>query len=125
VALVASPRGSNTGAQLGVAGAIGRKWANKHIDTAETTGLAVHRNVAVALTRSRLLTLKVSISMMGAVKDVQEITSAVPLTAVDAIHSKWNVLTITVGGTPIKLEAHPGASKEFATAFGDLKTAVR
>jgi hypothetical protein len=123
-ALVASPRGSNTALQVGAAGAIGRKWANKHVGAADASGIEIHRNMVVALTQTRLLTMKVTISMMGAVKEVKEISSSVPLNAVDSIESKWNVLTITVGGTPIKLEAHPGRSKEFATVFRDLKTAV-
>jgi hypothetical protein len=124
-ALVASPRGAQTAAQLGAAGAIGRKWTGKHVNAAETTGLVIHRNVGIAVTRSRLLTLDVSISMMGAVKDVKEIASAVPLSEISSIKSKWNVLTITTaGGSEIKLEANPGRSKEFAAAFGDLKASV-
>jgi hypothetical protein len=123
-ALVASPRGSNTAAQLGVAGAIGNKWAGKHKDAADASGLEIHRNMVVALTRTRLLTMKVTISMMGAVKEVTEISSSLPISAVDTIESKWNVLTITIAGTPIKLEANPGRSKEFAGVFDDLKTAV-
>jgi hypothetical protein len=123
-ALVASPRGSNTGAQPGVAGAIGNRWAKKHMDAADASGLQINRNMAVALTRTRLLTMKLAISMMGAVKEVTEISSSVPISAVDAIASKWNVLTITIGGTPIKLEANPGRSKEFAGAFEELKAAV-
>lgn len=123
-ALVASPRGSNTAAQIGVAGAIGRKWANKHVGAADASGIEVHRNMVVALTQTRLLTMKVTISLMGAIKEVKEISSSVPLSEIDAIDSKWNVLTITVGGTPIKLEAHPGRSKEFAALFGELKSAV-
>jgi hypothetical protein len=124
-ALVASPRGANTAAQLGAAGMIGSKWAGKHTNAAEASGLAIHRNTGIAITRSRLLTLNVSISMMGAVKDVKEITSAVPLSEISSITSKWNVLTLTTSaGTEIKLEANPARSKEFATAFEDLKASV-
>jgi hypothetical protein len=122
-ALVASPRGSQTATQVGVVGAIGRNWSRKHVGAAESTGLEVHRNMVVALTPSRLVTMRVTISMMGAIKEIQEISSSVPLGAIGAVESKWNVLTITVHGTAIKLEAHPGRSKEFAMSFAELTAA--
>jgi hypothetical protein len=65
-----------------------KKWAGKHVNAAEATGLEIRRNMGIGITRSRLLTIT------------------------------------TATGTEIKLEANPGRSKEFVTAFEDLKASI-
>ena len=121
-ALVVSPRGSSTAAAPGLApGEIGRRWSNKNKAAAEQVGLVVKRSSGLALTNRRLLTLDLGISLTGAVKDVKGMLSEVPLERVDEVKSKWNVLTISVGGAPFKLECKPPAAKAFASAFAAAK----
>ena len=122
-ALVVSPRGSSTAAAPGLApGEIGRRWRNKNKATAEQVGLIVKRNSGLALTNRRLLTLGLATSLTGGIKEVKGILSEVPLDQVDELKSKWNVLTISVGGAQFKLECKPPAAKAFATAFAAAKT---
>lgn len=124
-ALVVSPRGSSTAAAPGLApGEIGRRWSNKNKAAAERVGLIVGRSSGLALTNRRLLTLDLAISLTGAIKQVNGILSEVPLEQVDEVKSKWNVLTISVGGTQFRLEGKPPAAKALATAFAGAKATV-
>ena len=124
-ALVVSPRGSSTAAAPGLApGEIGRRWSNKNKGAAEQVGLIVQRNSGLALTNRRLLTLGLGISFTGGIKEVNGILSEVPLERVDEVKSKWNVLTISVGGAQFKLECKPPAAKALATAFAGAKATV-
>lgn len=124
-ALVVSPRGSSTAAAPGLApGEIGRRWSNKNKAAAEQVGLIVKRSSGLALTNRRLLTLGLTISLTGGIKEVNGILSEVPLEQVDEVKSKWNVLTITVGDAQFKLECKPPAAKALASAFATAKAAA-
>lgn len=121
-ALVVSPRGTSTAMAAGLGPSeIGRKWSNKHREGAASAGLVVKRSSGLALTNERLLTLDLEISFTGSVKQVKELLSEVPLDEVAEVKSKWNVLTVTAGGSQFKLECKPPAAKAFAKAFGDVK----
>jgi hypothetical protein len=124
-ALIVSPRGSNTAIAGGLAaGEIGARWSNKHRGAAEDAGLVVKKGCALALTDRRVLTLDVGISVMGAVKEVKSLLSELPIDAVDAMRSKWNVLTIDAGGSEFKLECKPPAAKAMVRAFEAEKAAA-
>lgn len=124
-ALVVSPRGSTTAAAAGLGpGEIGRRWSNKNKNAAADVGLVVKRSSGLALTNRRLLTLDLAISMTGGVKEVKGLLSEIPLDQVDEITSKWNVLTISAGGTQFKLECKPPAAKALANALAAAKTAA-
>ena len=124
-ALIVSPRGSNTAIAGGLAaGEIGARWSNKHRGAAEDAGLVVKRNCGLVLTDRRLLTLDLAISMMGGVKEVQEVLSEVPIDRVDAMRSKWNVLTVSAGGNEFKLECKPPAAKAMVRSFEAEKAAA-
>lgn len=123
-ALVVSPRGNATAATPGFAPAeIGRRWSNKNKEAAERVGFIVKRSSGLALTNRRLLTLDLAISAMGAIKEVNEMLSEVPLDQVEEIKSTWNVLTISTGGSQFKLECKPPAAKAFVRAFAAVKAA--
>ena len=124
-ALVVSPRGSATAAAAGLGPSeIGRRWSNKNKSAAAEVGLVVKRSSGLALTTQRLITLELAISMTGAVKEVKGMLSELPLDQVDEIRSKWNVLTISAGGTEFKLECKPPAAKAMANAFGASRSAA-
>ena len=121
-ALVVSPRGSNTAIAGGLgASEIGSRWAGKNKRAAAEVGLVVKRSSGLALTTRRLLTFDLAISMTGSVKEVKGLLSEIPLDQVGEIRSKWNVLTVTAGGTEFKLECKPPAAKALAKAFGSAR----
>lgn len=121
-ALVVSPRGSSTAAAPGLApGEIGRRWSNRNKAAAEQVGLIVKRSSGLALTNRRLLTLGLTISLTGGIKEVNGILSELPLEQVDEVTSKWNVLTVTAGDAQFKLECKPPAAKALASAFATAK----
>lgn len=125
-ALVASPRGSSTGAVGGAAGLIGGQWSGKNASGAQAAGLVVERNCGVVLTPSRIMTFGLGISMMGAVKDVKDVLSSVPLTEIESVESKRlgaaGVITVTAQGGTFKLESKAPAAKQFAEAFAQAKS---
>jgi hypothetical protein len=124
-ALVVSPRGSTTATSGGLAvGEIGRRWSSKNKAAAENVGLVVKRSSGLALTNRRLLTMDLAISLTGAVKEVTAMLSQLPLEQVDEIKSKWNVLTISAGGSQFKLECKPPAAKALARAFVEAQAAA-
>ena len=85
-ALVVSPRGSSTAAAPGLApGEIGRRWSNRNKAAAEQVGLIVKRSSGLALTNRRLLTLGLTISLTGGIKEVNGILSELPLEQVDEV----------------------------------------
>jgi hypothetical protein len=122
-ALTASPRGRSTAVAAGGVGSmIGYKMASGQVKKGGEVGLRVEPNMAVALTRSRLLTLKVKISMGGAITGVAEVLSAIPLAEVDSIDAKrfglGGILTLAVrGGAPVKLECRVGRARELVEAY--------
>jgi hypothetical protein len=124
-ALVVSPRGSTTAAVGGMAPSeIGRRWSNKNKGAAENVGLVVKRSCGLALTNQRLLTMDLAISVTGGVKEVKGLLSDLALDQIQEIKSKWNVLTISAGGSQFKLECKPPAAKAFAQAFGEANAAA-
>ena len=124
-ALVVSPRGNSTAAAPGfVAAEIGRRWSQRNSATAAAVGLVVKRSSGLAITTRRLVTLELAISPLGGVKEVIGTLSEIPLEQIDDVRSKWNVLTITAGGTQVKLECKPPAAKAFVNAFAATKAAA-
>jgi hypothetical protein len=122
-ALVVSPRGSTTAMAGGLGpGEIGRRWSNKNKNAAGSAGLVVKRSSGLALTNQRMLTMDLDISLSGSVKQVKELLSELSLDQVEEVKSKWNVLTVTAGGTQFKLECKPPAAKAFAKAFGEVRS---
>lgn len=109
-AVIARPRGATTAGAGGLGAALvgGRKIV-KQQQAATTAGLRLANPMALALTDQRLLVLRVSQPLaLGKGGDVQELVSQAPLHDVDSIEVKrlliGKVLTVTVRGTPFKLE---------------------
>ena len=117
------PRGATTAAAGGgvVVGEIGARWAGKHRKGAEAAGIEIGNPGAVAITPTSLVTMKVKVSAMGAIKEVTDVLSVVPLAEVDSIEVKrfglTGVMEITARGGSFKLEGKPGDMKEFAELF--------
>jgi len=126
-AVFAKPRGSTTAAAGGgmIAREIGAQWSGKHRKGAEAAGIEVGNPGAVALTATSLVTMKVKVSLMGAIKDVEDVLSVVPLGAIDGLEVKRmgaaGVMEITAGGATFKLEGKAGDMKDFAAAFERAK----
>jgi hypothetical protein len=123
------PRGAMTAAAGGlIAGEIGARWAGKNAKGAQAVGISLGNPGAIAVTPTSLVTMKVKVSAMGAIKEVTEILSVVPLADVDALEVKrmgmTGVMEITAGGSSFKLEGKPGDMKELAEVFERAKAAV-
>jgi hypothetical protein len=122
-AMTASPRGKNTAmAAGGVGSMIGSKMVQGQVKNAGVAGLRVESQMALVLTQRRLLTVKVSYTLGGAINGVKELLSGIGVEEVAAIEAKrvglGGVLTITPrGGQPIKLECQVGRARQFAEAF--------
>src|SRR4051812_25361526 len=86
----AKPRGSSTATAGGgvIASEIGARWAGKHRKGAAAAGIEVGNPGAVAITPSSLVTMKVKVSAMGAIKEITEVLSVVPLAEVDSLSVK-------------------------------------
>jgi hypothetical protein len=128
-AIVASPRGhSQRAAGVRPLGAIQQRRVE---ETAEQVGVRLTTPMALAVTRWRLLTLRIGSPIgLGIGGKVKELLSAVPLTEVESIEVKRLVLgktlTLTVRGVPIVLEANAAASaSDLADAFARAKTEGR
>jgi hypothetical protein len=121
------PRGATTAAAGGglIASEIGSRWAGKNRKGAEAAGLEIGNPGAVAITPSNLVTMKVKVSAMGAIKEVTDILSVVPLAEVDSLEVKrmglTGVMEISAGGGSFKLEGKPGDMKELAEVFERAK----
>jgi hypothetical protein len=123
------PRGATTAAAGGlVAGEIGARWAGKHRKGADAAGISIGSPGAIAVTATSLVTMKVKVSAMGAIKEVTEVLSVVPLGEIDAFEVKrfgmTGVLEITVGGGSFKVEGKPGDMKELAEVFERAKASA-
>jgi hypothetical protein len=122
-AMTGAPRGRNTAmAAGGVGSMIGHKMTSDQVARGRAVGLAVASNMALVLTEQRLLSVKVTYSMGGAITGVIEILSELPIEDVESIQAKrfglGGVLAVTArGGQPVKLECRAGRAKEFAEAF--------
>jgi hypothetical protein len=123
------PRGSQTAAAgAGVIVAeIGARWTGKQRKGAEAAGITLGNPGAVAVTPTSLVTMKVKVSAMGAIKEVTEVLSVVPLEDVDSLEVKrlglTGVMTIKAGEGSFKLEGKPGDMKELADVFERAKAA--
>jgi hypothetical protein len=121
------PRGSVTAAVGGgvITGEIGARWAGKQRAGAEAAGIQLGNPGAVAITASSLVTMKVKVSAMGAIKEVTEVLSVVALGDVDSLTVKrmglTGVLQITAGEGSFKLEGKPGDMKELVEVFERAK----
>ena len=124
------PRGATTAAAGGgiITGEIGARWAGKHRKGAEAVGIEIGNPGAVAITPSSLVTMKVKVSAMGAIKEISEVLSTVPIGEVDSLEVKrmglTGVMEISAGGGSFKLEGKPGDMKELAEVFARTKGAA-
>jgi hypothetical protein len=124
------PRGSSTAtAGAGViVGEIGARWAGKHRKGAEAAGIEIGNPGAVAITARNLVTMKVKVSAMGAIKEITDVLSIVPLAEVDSVEVKraglTGVMEISAGGGSFKLEGKPGDMKELAAFSPPPKAAA-
>lgn len=126
-AAFAKPRGSTT-AQVGggIAREIGNRWSGSNRKGAEAAGIEVGNPGAVAITAEALVTMSVGVSMMGAIKEVKEVLSVVPLGDIDALEVKRmgmaGVMEISAGGGTFKLEGSKvDDMREVAEAFERAK----
>jgi len=123
------PRGSQTAAAGAgvIVGEIGARWAGKQRKGAEAAGMELGNPGAVAITPTSLVTMKVKVSAMGAIKEVTEVLSVVPLAEVESLQVKrfglTGVMEIKAGGGSFKLEGKPGDMKELAEVFERAKAA--
>ncbi len=124
----AKPRGAGTAAAGGgvIVGEIGARWAGKQRDGAQAAGIALGNPGAIAVTATSLVTMKVKVSAMGAIKEVTEVLSTVPLGAVDSLEVKrmgmTGVMEINVGGSSFKLEGKPADMKDLVEVFVRAKS---
>jgi hypothetical protein len=124
------PRGAATAAVGGgvITGELGARWMGKQAAGAEAAGITLGNPGAVAVTASSLVTMKVKVSAMGAIKEVTEVLSIVPLAAVDSLEVKrmglTGVMEINAGGSSFKLEGKPGDMKDLAEVFERTKAAA-
>jgi hypothetical protein len=122
-AIVARPRGwtqstasAGGGAAAGVVGGmLGGKKQQENVDAAQQAGFELASPMALAVTRRRLLSLKVTAPVgLGIGMKVQELVSAVPIGEVDSIEVKrlavGKTVTVTVRGVPFVLEVGAGAN---------------
>jgi hypothetical protein len=124
------PRGATTAAAGGgvIVGEIGARWAGKQRKGAEAAGIEIGNPGAVAITPTSLVTMKVKVSAMGAIKEIAEVLSVVPLEDVDALEVKrlglTGVMEITARGGSFKLEGKPGDMKALAEVFEQARGGV-
>jgi hypothetical protein len=121
-AMIANPKGSATSRAGGAAGLIGHAQTGKVFANAKQVGLLLHTPMALVITNRRVLTVKIKISATGAVSEVKEILSAVPLSEIESMQVKrfglGGILTITASGAgPIKLECRVGLARELVESF--------
>ncbi|MGZ4184087.1 MAG: hypothetical protein ACXVEW_10160 [Solirubrobacteraceae bacterium] len=126
----AKPRGATTAAAGGglIASEIGARWSGKQHKGAAAADISIGNPGAVAITATSLVTMKVKVSAMGAIKEVTDVLSVVPLGAVDSVQVKrmglTGVMEISSGGASFKLEGKPGDMKELADVFERAKAAA-
>jgi hypothetical protein len=128
--MIAAAKGRTTAMAAGGAGSmIGHAQVGKVASNARAVGLVIHSPMAVVITPRRLLTVRIKISPMGAVTQVKEVLSAVPLSDIESMTVKrlglGGILAITPrGGDPIKLECRVGLARELADVFDSAKAAA-
>lgn len=126
-AAFAKPRGATTAAIGGgaIVNAIGAKRVGNQTEGAEAAGIVLGNPGAVAVTSSDLVTMQVKVSMLGAIKEITEVLSIVPLSQIDSLEVKRmgaaGVMEITSHGASFKLEGKAGDMKQFAQTFEQAK----
>jgi hypothetical protein len=130
-AFIARPRGATQAGMGGLAGnIIGGRKATQQRSAARDAGLELTSPMALALTDRRLMVLKISpVVGLGKGGDVKNLVSDAPLSDVDSIDVKrllaGKVVTVTVRGTPFKLEVGVGMDvKGLTDGFAQAKAAV-
>jgi hypothetical protein len=125
VAIIARPRGS-TQSTTGSA-PLGTAQQQKARAAADQAGLRLANPMALALTQKRVLTFRISTPIgFGIGGSVQELVGAVAISDTDAIDVTRLILgfvvTVTVRGIPIKLEAGGlSSAKRLAAEFNRLR----
>lgn len=126
----AKPRGATTAVAAGglIPGAIGGKQVRNQRKGAAAAGIELANPGAVAVTATSFLSMSVKLSMGGAVKEVTDVLSTLPLGEVDSVEvtrmGLTGVMKITAHGSTFKLEGKVGDMKEFADAFDRVKGAA-
>jgi hypothetical protein len=131
-AFVARPKGWTMSAAGGagpgaVAANIGNAKQGRAKASGEAAGFQLASPMALAATQRRLLSLKIGSPIgLGIGGKVKELAGAVPLSEVDSVEVKrlggGQTITITVGGTPVQVEANAMArAKELAEVFNQAK----
>jgi hypothetical protein len=121
------PRGATTAAAGAgvIVGEIGARWTGKQRKGAAAAGIKLGNPGAVAITPTSLVTMKVKVSAMGAIKEIAEVLSVVPLADVDSLQVKrmglTGVLEIKAGEGSFKLEGKPGDMKDLVDVFERAK----
>jgi hypothetical protein len=122
-AAFAKPRGATTAAASGgvIAGEIGAQWSGKHHKGAASAGIEIGNPGAIAVTPTSLVTMSVGVSFTGKIKEVKDVLSVVPLSAIDSLEVKRfgmaGVMEIESGGASFKLEGKVDDMREVAAAF--------
>jgi hypothetical protein len=121
------PRGATTAAAGGgvIVGEIGARWTGEQRKGAEAAGIEIGNPGAVAITATSLVTMKVKVSAMGAITEIVDVLSVVPLEEVDSLEVRrmglTGVMAIVARGGSFKLEGKPGDMKELADVFARAK----
>ncbi len=130
-AIIAQPRGTTTARAGGNAGSVfGGRSIKRARNAGAETGLELTSPMALALTDRRLLVLSITAPIaLGKGGDVTDLVSAAPIGDVESIAIKrllvGKIVTVTVRGTPIALEAGAGAdAKGLLAAFEQITTAA-
>jgi len=124
------PRGASTAAAgMGpIASEIGSRWAGKQRKGADAIGIKLGNPGAVAVTATSLVTMHVGVGMGGAIKEVKEVLSTVPLAEIDTIEVRrmglTGVMEITAGESSFKLEGKVNDMRELAEVFDRAKAAA-
>jgi hypothetical protein len=118
-AFIARPKGAAMQNAVGgvVGNLVGGRKAVRQTRVAREAGLRLADPMALVLTSSRLLVLKISFPLaMGKGADVKELASEAPLSDVDSIEVKrlfaGKTVTVTVRGAAFMLEAGVGADPQ-------------
>jgi hypothetical protein len=107
--------------------ALGERQKDRVAEAAGQAGFVLEAPMGLALTTKRLIGLRISNPVgMGIGGEVKQVLSTVPLADVDGIEAKrlllGSILTLTIRGTSMKLEAGAGArTKDLASEFKRIK----
>ncbi|MDX6714224.1 MAG: hypothetical protein QOH30_782, partial [Baekduia sp.] len=122
------PRGATIAAAGGglIASEIGRQKAGKQLKGAEGAGVEIGNPGAIAVTATSLITMKVKVGLTGSIKEITEVLSTVPLSAVESFEVKRfgmaGVAEVTAAGSSFKLEGKVDDMRNVAEAFERART---